>query len=31
MAVLTLVPLLLVHPFLQNHFRTGLLTYAVKG
>ena len=29
--VLTLVPLLLVYPFLQKHFRTGVLTGAIKG
>lgn len=29
--VLTLVPLLIVYPFLQKHFRTGVLTGAVKG
>ncbi|MFJ4675688.1 carbohydrate ABC transporter permease [Kitasatospora sp. NPDC088783] len=29
--VLTLVPLLLVYPFMQKHFRTGVLTGAVKG
>lgn len=29
--VLTLVPLLIVYPFLQKHFRTGVLTGAIKG
>ncbi|GLX10932.1 ABC transporter permease [Microbispora sp. NBRC 16548] len=29
--VLTLVPLLIVYPFVQKHFRTGVLTGAVKG
>ncbi|MEU1518444.1 hypothetical protein ABZ490_40945 [Streptomyces sp. NPDC005811] len=29
--VLTLVPLLVVYPFMQKHFRTGMLTRAVKG
>jgi putative aldouronate transport system permease protein len=29
--VLTLVPLLIVYPFMQKHFRTGVLTGAVKG
>ncbi|MFE9751057.1 carbohydrate ABC transporter permease [Saccharothrix saharensis] len=29
--VLTLVPLLLVYPFMQKHFRVGVLTGAVKG
>lgn len=29
--VLTLVPLLLVYPFVQKHFRTGVLTGAIKG
>ncbi|WP_377268630.1 carbohydrate ABC transporter permease [Peterkaempfera sp. SMS 1(5)a] len=29
--VLTLVPLLLVYPFMQKHFRTGVLTGAIKG
>ncbi|MEV0233351.1 ABC transporter permease subunit [Nonomuraea sp. NPDC050786] len=29
--VLTLVPLLIVYPFVQKHFRTGLLTGAIKG
>ncbi|MCX4768017.1 carbohydrate ABC transporter permease [Streptomyces sp. NBC_01275] len=29
--VLTLVPLLVVYPFLQKHFRTGVLTGAIKG
>ncbi|NUO41077.1 MAG: carbohydrate ABC transporter permease [Streptomyces sp.] len=29
--VLTLVPLLVVYPFMQKHFRTGVLTGAVKG
>ncbi|MBP2706762.1 carbohydrate ABC transporter permease [Microbispora sp. RL4-1S] len=28
---LTLVPLLIVYPFVQKHFRTGVLTGAVKG
>jgi multiple sugar transport system permease protein/putative aldouronate transport system permease protein len=29
--VLTLVPLLIVYPFVQKHFRTGVLTGAIKG
>ena len=29
--VLTLVPLLLVYPFVQKHFRAGVLTGAIKG
>jgi putative aldouronate transport system permease protein len=29
--VLTLVPLLVVYPFVQKHFRSGVLTGAVKG
>ena len=29
--VLTLVPILMVYPFMQKHFRTGVLTGAVKG
>ena len=29
--VLTLVPLLIVYPFLQKHFRSGVLTGAIKG
>ncbi|NUT48085.1 MAG: carbohydrate ABC transporter permease [Saccharothrix sp.] len=29
--VLTLVPLLIVYPFMQKHFRVGVLTGAVKG
>ncbi|MFE2422659.1 carbohydrate ABC transporter permease [Streptomyces hokutonensis] len=29
--VLTLVPLLVVYPFMQKHFRTGVLTGAIKG
>ena len=29
--VLTLVPLLVVYPFTQKHFRTGVLTGAIKG
>ncbi|MDX2682602.1 MULTISPECIES: carbohydrate ABC transporter permease [unclassified Streptomyces] len=29
--VLTLVPILLVYPFMQKHFKTGVLTGAVKG
>jgi putative aldouronate transport system permease protein len=29
--VLTLIPLLLVYPFIQKHFRVGVLTGAVKG
>ncbi|WP_037906028.1 carbohydrate ABC transporter permease [Actinacidiphila yeochonensis] len=29
--VLTLVPLLLAYPFMQKHFRTGVLTGAIKG
>jgi len=29
--VLTLVPLLVVYPFVQKHFRTGVLTGAIKG
>lgn len=29
--VLTLVPLVLVYPFVQKHFRTGVLTGAIKG
>ena len=29
--VLTLVPLLLVYPFMQKHFRVGVLTGAIKG
>ncbi|MET7696482.1 ABC transporter permease subunit [Streptomyces sp. NPDC005485] len=29
--VLTLIPLLMVYPFMQKHFRTGVLTGAVKG
>lgn len=29
--VLTLVPLLIVYPFIQKHFRTGVLTGAIKG
>jgi multiple sugar transport system permease protein/putative aldouronate transport system permease protein len=29
--VLTLVPLLIVYPFVQKHFRAGVLTGAVKG
>lgn len=29
--VLTLVPLLLVYPFVQKHFRVGVLTGAIKG
>lgn len=29
--VLTIVPLLLVYPFMQKHFRVGVLTGAVKG
>ncbi|UXY23271.1 carbohydrate ABC transporter permease [Streptomyces cynarae] len=29
--VLTLIPLLIVYPFVQKHFRTGVLTGAIKG
>ncbi|TMR23725.1 carbohydrate ABC transporter permease [Nonomuraea turkmeniaca] len=29
--VLTLVPLVIVYPFVQKHFRTGVLTGAIKG
>lgn len=29
--VLTLVPLMLVYPFMQKHFRAGMLTGAIKG
>ncbi|ONI80773.1 ABC transporter permease [Saccharothrix sp. ALI-22-I] len=29
--VLTIVPLLVVYPFMQKHFRVGVLTGAVKG
>jgi putative aldouronate transport system permease protein len=29
--VLTLVPLLIVYPFVQKHFRAGVLTGAIKG
>ena len=29
--VLTMVPLLIVYPFVQKHFRTGVLTGAIKG
>lgn len=29
--VLTLVPILLVYPFMQKHFRVGVLTGAIKG
>lgn len=29
--VLTSVPLLIVYPFMQKHFRTGVLTGAIKG
>lgn len=29
--VLTLVPIVLVYPFMQKHFRTGVLTGAIKG
>ncbi|MFJ1582371.1 carbohydrate ABC transporter permease [Streptomyces sp. NPDC088197] len=29
--VLTLVPILMVYPFMQKHFKTGVLTGAVKG
>ena len=29
--VLTLVPLMIVYPFLQKHFRSGVLTGAIKG
>lgn len=29
--VLTFVPLLIVYPFVQKHFRTGVLTGAIKG
>jgi putative aldouronate transport system permease protein len=29
--VLTLVPILMVYPFMQKHFRAGVLTGAVKG
>ncbi|MGW1809607.1 carbohydrate ABC transporter permease [Streptomyces sp. NPDC002078] len=29
--VLTLVPLLIVYPFVQKHLRTGVLTGAIKG
>jgi multiple sugar transport system permease protein/putative aldouronate transport system permease protein len=29
--VLTLVPLLIVYPFMQKHFRTGVLTGAIRG
>ncbi|MFD1049049.1 carbohydrate ABC transporter permease, partial [Kibdelosporangium lantanae] len=29
--VLTLLPLLVVYPFVQKHFRTGVLTGAIKG
>ncbi|MEU4745538.1 carbohydrate ABC transporter permease [Actinosynnema sp. NPDC023658] len=29
--VLTLVPVLIVYPFMQKHFRVGVLTGAVKG
>ncbi|MFF4274130.1 carbohydrate ABC transporter permease [Streptomyces sp. NPDC001536] len=29
--VLTLVPILLVYPFMQKHFKTGVLTGAIKG
>jgi multiple sugar transport system permease protein/putative aldouronate transport system permease protein len=29
--VLTLVPLLIVYPFMQKHFRAGVLTGAIKG
>jgi ABC-type glycerol-3-phosphate transport system permease component len=31
MVGLTLVPLLIVCPFGQKHFRTGVLTGAIKG
>jgi multiple sugar transport system permease protein/putative aldouronate transport system permease protein len=29
--VLTLVPLLIIYPFMQKHFRAGVLTGAIKG
>jgi putative aldouronate transport system permease protein len=29
--VLTLVPLLMIYPFVQKHFRAGVLTGAIKG
>ncbi|MER5436860.1 carbohydrate ABC transporter permease, partial [Streptomyces sp. NPDC002588] len=29
--VLTLIPILLVYPFMQKHFKTGVLTGAIKG
>lgn len=29
--VLTLVPILVVYPFMQKHFKTGMLTGAIKG
>jgi hypothetical protein len=29
--VISIVPILIVHPFLQRHFAKGLLTGAVKG
>ena len=29
--VLTLVPILMVYPFMQKHFKTGMLTGAIKG
>jgi ABC-type glycerol-3-phosphate transport system permease component len=29
--VLTLVPILVVYPFLQKHFTKGMLTGAIKG
>ena len=29
--VLTLLPILVVYPFLQKHFTKGMLTGAIKG
>jgi multiple sugar transport system permease protein/putative aldouronate transport system permease protein len=29
--VLTLIPILVVYPFLQKHFTKGMLTGAIKG
>ena len=29
--MLTLMPILLVYPFMQKHFKTGMLTGAIKG
>lgn len=29
--VLTPVPILVVYPFMQKHFRAGVLTGAIKG